>query len=139
MRWFPFKNIRTDAGLLHPRVTAIETDSRGFIWVGTQNGLNLYDGYEFKSFTHDENDTTSLSDNDISYIYNDNADNIWIGTGTGMINRYCRKTNSFIRYDLPEKPGKRKDIKKIATDGHDNLWIGYTGGLVKFNPLTGEA
>jgi signal transduction histidine kinase/ligand-binding sensor domain-containing protein/DNA-binding response OmpR family regulator len=138
-RWFQFKNIRTDAGLLHPRVTAIETDSRGFIWVGTQNGLNLYDGHEFKSFTHDENDTTSLSDNDISYIYKDNADNIWIGTVTGMINRYCRKTNSFIRYDLPEKPGKRKDIKKIAADGNDNLWIGYTGGLVKFNPLTGEA
>lgn len=138
LRWFSFRNIRTDAGLLHPGVTAIEIDSRGFIWVGTQNGLNVYDGYEFRSFVHNPSDSTSLSGNYIRALLMDKNDNIWVGTEDGTLHLYNRGKENFTRFCLNEQISGRKHIKLIRQDNQENYWIGYVDGLVKLDAETGE-
>lgn len=137
-RWFSFRNIRTESGLSHPRVTAIETDERGFIWIGTQNGLNVYDGHEFRTFIHNPSDSMSLSDNYIRTIYKDKANNIWVGTDEGILNLFNREEQNFKRFHLYKKINARKQIKLIDEDNFGNYWIGYVDGLVKFNPDTDE-
>jgi ligand-binding sensor domain-containing protein len=137
-QWFSFRNIRTESGLLHPRVTAIETDARGFIWIGTQNGLNVYDGYEFKAFTHNHSDSMSLSDNYIRTVFKDKTNNIWVGTDEGVIHLFNREEQNFKRFYLNEKINSRRQVKLIDEDNFGNYWIGFVDGLVKFNPDTDE-
>ena len=67
-------------GLSQSYVNVIYQDSKGYIWVGTQNGLNRYDGYSFRVFKYQPNDPYSISDNQIRCITEDSYQNIWIGT-----------------------------------------------------------
>lgn len=137
-QWFTFKNISTGSGLSHPRVTALDTDAYGYLWIGTFSGLNVYDGYDFITFRHDPSDSTSLSDDYIRYIYKDRSGIMWIGTDNGILNRYNRENQNFSRYDLHHAQLSRKGIKKIHEDNFGNLWIACLDGLVKFQPETGE-
>ena len=75
----------------------IEQDAQGFIWVGSDHGLHKYDGYNFTVFTHNENDSTSISNNSINDIHKDSKGRLWIATNSGL-NRWKPETESFIRY-----------------------------------------
>ena len=81
-------------------VTNICQDKFGFIWVGTECGLNKFDGYHFTHFISQANDTTTISDSNISAIYVDSQGRLWIGGDTGL-SRYDYHTNSFKRYVFP--------------------------------------
>ena len=80
-----FKQISTEHGLSNNRITAIVQDSLGFIWVGTKNGLNKYDGANFKKYIQKN---SNISSNDISSLHIDKKGRLWIGTIGGGVNIY---------------------------------------------------
>ena len=79
---FRFSHISTEQGLSSSEVWSVLRDRRGFMWFGTLDGLNRYDGYKMKVFKHALTDPTSLSDNKIRTVVEDRAGTLWIGTGT---------------------------------------------------------
>jgi ligand-binding sensor domain-containing protein/signal transduction histidine kinase len=87
-------------GLSQSVVNCLYQDSRGYIWIGTQNGLNRFNGYEFAVFTYDPGDSNSIANNWIFAIAEDHNADLWIGTKGGLI-KYSRKENRFIRINYP--------------------------------------
>lgn len=83
-----FENMSTENGLSDNTITCLMEDSRGFLWIGTNNGLNRYDGTTFDVFTYQEDNENSISGNFISALIEDNSGVIWIGTRDGGITRY---------------------------------------------------
>jgi ligand-binding sensor domain-containing protein len=79
-----FQSLTIDDGLSQSLAKYIYQDSNGYIWVGTNNGLNRYNGSEFKVYKNIKNDDTSISNNMISSIVEDNDKNLWIGTDGGL-------------------------------------------------------
>ena len=90
-----FKQLTINDGLSQSTVFATLQDSRGYMWFGTINGLNRYDGYEFKVYVNNPADSTSISDNFISALFEDDEDYIWVGTTNGYLNKFNRKTNFY--------------------------------------------
>jgi ligand-binding sensor domain-containing protein len=79
-----FERISNELGLSQNLISAIIQDDQGFLWVGTKDGLNRYDGYQFKVFKNDPTDSTSISDNYIKSLYIDNQSRLWVGTSNGL-------------------------------------------------------
>jgi len=106
-------------------------DSVGFLWIATMDGLNRYDGYEFRVFKHDEADSTSISENAVTALCQDARGNLWVGTWGGALNMFDYFTESFIRYpDYDIISGF--PIKSIYMDKFGNLWVcSLGGGLTK--------
>src|SRR5579859_3969314 len=92
-----FEHFGTREGLSQINVNCIIQDSRGFMWIGTRNGLNRYDGYKFITYRYDSKNPNSVSDNMIIDLAEDGKGNIWIATQNGL-NRYDRNTCTFTRY-----------------------------------------
>ncbi|HQJ46663.1 MAG TPA: two-component regulator propeller domain-containing protein, partial [Ignavibacteriaceae bacterium] len=78
-----FKSLTVQEGLSDEDINCIIQDKKGFLWIGTESGLNRYDGYEFKIFKYNQNDKNSLPNNSIWSLYEDKKGNIWIGTKSG--------------------------------------------------------
>src|SRR5512138_394244 len=93
-----FDRISIEQGLSQSSVFVIFQDSRGFLWFGTEDGLNRYDGYIFKVFKPDPDVSTSLSDRWITSIVEDQQGYLWIATHQGGLNRYDPRTEEFSRY-----------------------------------------
>ena len=114
-----FDHLTVDQGLSHNNVYAIVQDRRGFLWFGTEDGLNRYDGYTVEVFTHDPQDSTSLSHNWIWSLYEDHAGTLWVGTYGGGLCRFDRPTETFTcyRHD-PDDPGSLPDdiVPALAED-----------------------
>jgi signal transduction histidine kinase/CheY-like chemotaxis protein/ligand-binding sensor domain-containing protein len=131
-----FTQVNIEQGLSNSWVEAIFQDSRGFMWIGTRNGLDRYDGQQFKVYRNNTKDTTSISDNSIRYIYEDRDHNLWVGTANGL-NRFDVNKDSFIRYK--HIPGDTKSISNnviscIYEDTQKKLWVStFGGGLNVFN------
>ncbi len=132
-----FEHLTKEDGLPQNTVYSILQDHKGFLWVGTESGLCRYDGYSFKSYQYDPEDSSSLSHNMVLSIYADHTHTLWVGTAGGL-NKFDRVSERFTRYGHDqEKPmGKLNDnyINTIYEDPSGVLWIGtQTGGLNKFN------
>ncbi len=130
-----FEYVPFDKGLSPKTVLCILQDSKGFMWFGTLNGLYKYDGYNFTVYKHDPDDPYSLSDNNITALYEDRAGNLWIGTNDGGLNRFDQRKKQFIHY-LPDSnnPFSINDtrVMAISEDQTGTLWIGtQRGGLNK--------
>lgn len=128
---FKFERLSVEQGLSQCTVGAIYQDRRGFLWIGTSDGLNRYDGYSFKHYKHDPSDSTSLSHNGVTTIAEDGLGRLWIGTVEGGINRYDRGHDRFIRYQHnPRDPQSlsHNHIEFIFDDSFGTLWIGTRGG-----------
>ena len=127
-----FDHISTQNGLSQINVTCIMQDNRGFIWVGTDDGLNRYDGYQFIIHRNNPKDSNSLSSNFISDIIQDPQGNIWITTKNGL-NKLDTRTGRFTRYmHDPSNPNSisQNEVNKLALDTAGNVWITtFTGGL----------
>lgn len=88
-----FKQLSLGDGLSHPTVNSILCDKNGYIWIGTMSGLNRFDKYEIKSYFNEENDSSSLYSNKISFIKEDECGNLWIGAG--VLSLYNSKDDNF--------------------------------------------
>src|SRR5688572_26245554 len=93
-----FEHLSMKDGLSMNPVMAIAQDKKGFLWFGTQDGLNRYDGYSFKIFKTNDNDSLSISDNFITSLASDTSGNIWIGTLSGGLNMYDTRKGCFVRF-----------------------------------------
>jgi signal transduction histidine kinase/ligand-binding sensor domain-containing protein/AraC-like DNA-binding protein len=135
-----FDHFMIKDGLSQATATCIFQDSKGYLWVGTEDGLNRFDGYNFKIFKNIHNDSTSLSDNGISAIKEDKLGHIWIGTFNGGLNRFNPNTGKFTRYfaNLSDSTALNSNtIKKIFIDSKSRLWVanyGAEGMLLLYDP-----
>ncbi|MDW5290266.1 two-component regulator propeller domain-containing protein [Formosa sp. PL04] len=132
-----FENLNNEDGLSSNSVLEVFQDSDGFLWFGTIDGLNKYNGYEFEIFRQVLNDSTSLSNNRINAIKEDSNGNLWIGTNNGL-NFFNKNTKTFAQIKLYEAPLKdinpRKIVNSLLYDEIENeLWVGTNSGLVKIN------
>ncbi|MDO3624982.1 hybrid sensor histidine kinase/response regulator [Mucilaginibacter sp. BT774] len=120
-----FEHLGTHEGLSQINVNCIIQDSRGFMWVGSRNGLNMYDGYKFTTYRYDSKNGNSISNNMITDLAEDPEGNIWIATQNGL-NRYCRKTGVFTRYSHDAHNSNSlacNIINRLAFDDNGSLWI----------------
>jgi len=128
-------NLTSEDGLSMNYITCMIQDSRGFIWVGTLNGLNKYDGYNFKIFTPDSKNPFSISNPNITCLTEDGEGNLWIGTSKGL-NKYDWKKDRFYRYkNNPDDKNSLSNnyILSIFKDKSGTIWIGTSDGLNKYN------
>lgn len=134
-----FNPINYEQGLSNSTIEAIAQDYRGFIWIGTRDGLNLYDGKQNTVFRKSKK-KGSISDNFIKYIYEDKAHTLWIGTINGL-NQYDQSTKTFTSF--LHQPGKNTSISGnrincILEDQQRNLWIATDNGLNVLDRKTGQ-
>src|SRR5258706_6324818 len=127
-----FDHLNIEQGLSQSSVNVIFQDSRGFMWFGTQDGLNRYDGYAFKIYKPDPDVAVSLSDRWITAITEDADGYLWIGTRQGGLNRYDPRLETFVRYiHADENPNSLNNdhINMLYRDQENNIWIGTPEGL----------
>lgn len=126
-----FEQFSLEEGLSQSVVNVILQDRKGFLWVGTEDGLNRYDGYEFKIYKPDIDDPTSLSDRWITAIAEDPQGYLWIGTRLGGLNRYDPQTGQFTRYlhdTLKTNSISHNHITALSPD-KSGIWVGTENGL----------
>lgn len=126
-RYLKFGHIDTRSGLSQSNVLCQMEDSRGFMWFGTRDGLNRYDGYKFIIYRNDRRNDRSISDNFITDMVEDRDGNIWVATWGGGLNEFIREKEQFVHYKLqPENPGgiSSNFISSIVMDQRGNIWLG---------------
>lgn len=133
-----FDHLDINAGLSQNNVLCVLQDSRGFMWFGTRDGLNKYDGYKITVFRNDPRNPHSLSNNFISAIIEDSKGSIWVATRGGGLNRYDREKDQFFSYkkEVDNSKGISSNLLTgLAEDRDGNLWIGSEDrGLNFFEP-----
>jgi PAS domain S-box-containing protein len=134
-----FARISSSQGLSQVRVSDIVQDDQGFIWFGTWNGLNRYDGYNFKVFKHDPERQESLSGVFIYSLFKDRAGTIWVGTDQSL-DRFDALTETFSHYhfDVPDSSGLPTTVTQISQDSSGMLWLSTRKGLFRLDPVTGK-
>ncbi|AIZ63132.1 hypothetical protein PK28_04490 [Hymenobacter sp. DG25B] len=138
---FTFRSLTAAQGLSENSVYCLAQDQRGFLWLGTQDGLNRYDGSTFKVFRNDPQHIGSLSSNFILALAVDARGGLWIGTGGGGLNRYDPITGKFRAFKHQEgQPGTLTDdfVRTVFCDRSGSIWAGTEGGLHRYNPKTGR-
>jgi ligand-binding sensor domain-containing protein/signal transduction histidine kinase len=136
-----FTNVGISDGLSNSTVYSIIQDKRGFMWFGTQNGLNKFDGYNFVVFKNIPFDSTSIKDNWVLALHEDSKGNIWVGTHSGGLSMYDRNRGNFTNYvNDPNDPNSlvNNRVWSLQEDNAGNIWIGTSSGLDKLNVKTGE-
>lgn len=127
----PFDHINTQDGLAQSSVYTIFQDKTGYLWFGTQSGLNKYDGYQFTTYIHDPADTNSLSNNWVRAIAGSPDGKIWVGTRNGGLNLLHPRDGVFNRFNNdPDNPASISSdrITCLLTDRFGTLWIGTANG-----------
>jgi len=135
-----FDHLTIEDGLSQNAGLALFQDSRGYLWIGTQDGLNRYDGYNFKVYKHDPGDAGSISHNSILAIMEDADGFLWIGTWGGGLNRFDPVTERFTSYrSIPDDPASLSNdvVTALRQDSHGTLWVGTIAGLNRYKPETG--
>lgn len=138
-----FSHLTTDQGLSSNTVQCIMQDSYGFLWIGTNKGLNKYDGYSFTKFMHDPKEITSLSSDNITAIIEDKnkPGTLWIATSLGL-NKFERENEIFSRFIYEsDNPNTQRYgyIKELIQDQNGTIWIGaLSDGIYQFDPANEE-
>lgn len=131
--YIKFDRITTENGLPQEHVFAILEDKKGFLWLGMESGLARYDGYSFKTYTHDYEDSTSISSNIIRAIFQDEKGYLWVGTDGGGLSRYNPQNEQFTNFKHePNNPNSLSGnrVYGIAEDTTGAIWVAtLTNGL----------
>ena len=134
-----FKSYTVEDGLSSSDINCIFQDKSGFIWIGTDNGLNRFDGSEFKIFRNKQKNQNSISDNSVWSLFEDRNGNIWIGTKGGILNKYSPASEKFEHIKLSDNKLSENSITAILEDNDGLIWIGtYSQGLFRYEPATGK-
>ncbi len=137
-----FEHFSLEQGLSESVVWALLQDRAGFLWIGTEDGLNRYDGIEFTIFKHDPAQPGSLSQNKITALYEDRTGSLWVGTASGGLNRFQGASGDFVQYfhDAAVAGSLSSNrITAIVEDAGGTLWVGTAdGGLNRYNRAAGD-
>lgn len=134
-----FEHIATNKGLTQSNVISILQDARGFMWFGTNNGLNKYDGYKFTVYKTNTKNASSIQGNFIMDMANSRNGGIWIASLGGGVAYYDHRKEQFINFRAD--PGNKNsivadDVTAILEDSDGKLWIGTNMGLDVYDPVT---
>jgi signal transduction histidine kinase/ligand-binding sensor domain-containing protein/DNA-binding response OmpR family regulator len=134
-----FNHLTVEDGLSNNNVNTLIQDRTGFIWFGTEDGLNRFDGYNFKVYSHNPSDSNSISDNNVWALLEDKRGNIWIGTKGGVLNKFNPLTEKFFHW-IPEPIIKENNsISALCEDSKGNIWIGTRNtGVYKLDLASNE-
>ncbi len=134
-----FNRLTTNNGLSNNYISNLIQDRLGFLWFATDDGLNRFDGYDFKVFRNNPSDKSSISDNSTFAITEDDSGRIWIGTKIGYLNCYDPVLDKFTYWKIESEITKDNSITNIHIDKKFNVWIGtYRSGLYKLDTKTGK-
>lgn len=127
-----FKNLSVQNGLSQNTVNAILQDKQGFMWFGTKDGLNRYDGLSFRKFKHDDRTRRSIGNNFITALYEDSKGDIWVGTDVGLY-IYNPEKDSFRHFaELSAENTKiEHTVTAISGDNKGCVWVsGRVAGTI---------
>jgi len=136
-----FEHITAKEGLLQSTINCIFQDSRNFMWFGTEEGLNMYDGYKFYSYQSELGNPNSLKANSIQSIYETENNILWISTYNGGLSKLNLKTNVFTNYTNnpnDENSLSNNIVFSVIQDKNNPsyLWIATNNGLNRLNTET---
>jgi ligand-binding sensor domain-containing protein len=136
---FKIKNYDEATGLSNRKISSVLQDAKGFLWVATADGLNRFDGYNFKIFKKTLEDSAGILGNNITALAEDKNHNIWIGLATGGIGCYHPSSGKFINYPFTQKHAAiAGEVNMMYIDKNNSLWFGVKGkGLVYLNAKNG--
>ncbi len=134
---FKFTAYTTNEGLSNNTVTVMAKAREGFLWIGTRNGLNRFDGNAFDVFINNPGDSSSIAGNDIQQIYTDRANRLWVTTTSGL-SLFSHTTQKFSNYapDTQAMPKVGNFFPALQEDTHGNIWVGSDYDLLVFDPVT---
>lgn len=121
-------------GLSQNTVMEAIQDQQGFLWVGTQDGLNKYDGYDFRVFKALDQDSSTISNNYIKTMVLDANNNLWLGTQIGL-NRYDKQTGTFTRFLSGSSMNRSRIVVTDLVSFQNSLWIGTENGLIHLKDI----
>lgn len=136
-----FEQLSIEHGLSQSIVFSILQDQQGFMWFGTEDGLNKYDGYDFTVLRHNPNENNSLSFSDVRAIAEDRDGVLWIGTFYGGLNRYDPIKQQFTHYFAERgnpKSLSHNHVTAVLVDRTSRLWVGTEAGLDRLDQETGS-
>ncbi|MEG3640330.1 two-component regulator propeller domain-containing protein [Magnetococcus sp. PR-3] len=134
-----FNHIRSEHGLSNNEITDIVQDTKGFLWFGTLNGLNRYDGHTFRTYSHQPDNINTLAGNYIWSMTSSKTGHLWIGYWGHGVSRFDPSTETFVHLQHnPEDPTSisHNNIWHIMEDRHGGIWIATDQGINHIAPLT---
>ncbi len=132
-----FEHITTDDGLSSNRISHIFQDRKGFLWISTEDGINRYDGYNFKQFRQITGNLNSISDFAVEYIFEDSKGLFWISTREGL-DLFDPVKEIFTHFKPIKNDTTSLSSEKITVIGEDKfgkIWVGTRKGLNLFDPV----
>ncbi|MBT7939318.1 MAG: PAS domain S-box protein [Candidatus Marinimicrobia bacterium] len=143
---YKFRRLSVTDGLSQSSIYSIHQDKYGYMWFGTEDGLNKYDGYDIKVYRHIFSDENSLNDNTIYSIAESEDGYLWLGTHSGGLNQFNLNNGNVTHYliDPNDKSSLTSNyiykvlVNPLPNDEKYELWIGTDYGLNRFNPETGN-
>ncbi|MCB1053111.1 MAG: hypothetical protein KDC71_21100, partial [Acidobacteria bacterium] len=126
-------------GLSQSTISCMVQDSRGFVWLGTQDGLNRFDGYQYKVYRPEQGNSESIGSPGVQALLAARDGSLWIGTYQGL-NHYLPHRDAFVRYQHEQAKESlvHDDIRCLAEDEFGCIWIGTRGGLSCLDPKSGK-
>ncbi|MBX3240371.1 MAG: hypothetical protein KIT80_02025 [Chitinophagaceae bacterium] len=132
MSIFKMEALTVKDGLSQGMINCMRQDHLGFMWFGTLDGLNRYDGYRFTTFRHNYSDSTSISGNFITSIFEDSRKRLWVGTALNGLNLFDAESETFIRFQHNNlNILKNSRVLSIQEDRNGAIWVGTVNGLFK--------
>lgn len=131
-----FDRLSITEGLSQSAVASIIQDAQGFMWFGTEDGLNRFDGYEFRIYKHDPQDPNSISANHIKTLFEDDDGFLWVGTLGGGLNRYDTTTGKFTRFTYDAKDPKslpNNSVWRVIKDSNGKIWVATEAGISRLD------
>lgn len=137
-----FRRVGSEQGISHDTVFTVVQDRQGYVWLGTEQGLNRFDGYGSRVFTHDVNSAGSLAEDDVSGLLVDRLGRLWVATWGGGLDRFEPDSETFahLRADPTRQDALHDNrVQTLLEDRDGRIWAAtFAGGLSRLDPVTGR-
>ncbi|WP_221312793.1 ligand-binding sensor domain-containing diguanylate cyclase [Granulicella aggregans] len=131
-----FQHLAEGSGLTSQVISSFAEANDGFLWIGSQGGLQRWDGYRLWTYKTQLGNPTSLPDNLTQVLHRDPSGTLWVGTSSGGLASYDQHHDNFIRYQKSVNGPAPVNVLAIEDDGQGNLWVGSGSGLDRFDTST---